>query len=477
MSTTTIVCDQAIFTSVRTPMGEGYRIVAASRGLRPEEKQTITRFSPSHEALCPLAMGVTAADGIHAAAFYALPTKRLCVACSCDAGAEHTGRGGLRVYTHNVIFEESELEKCGFNPFAIARAMAELGLTTPQLQSPPTLPELELPIPDSVTAVPSMARAESLSSAWRRHVLEALLADRSLILNITGDWLGVAETLLMGLPGPVRRSVSLAAGLRFSVSRCHRLSLLSDDQSHARSRIAGKKIEYVDPTLSDEPQPSDSAWLRFVERHLSCGDIKGLAHRTSRPFESVSLEAREHIGQLYNEIDTVPQTNTRALLENATRHLSVPEQGVEASIVAELVVATQRTLLDRLNRMSWDDGRQHWPVVVQIWRQSEEGYLFAAPLIEGLLALAERTHPIVAAEAALTLAQSPPPPTGAQDRTVMVDRVLARLADWAEQAPDSNLEKLGGLCRQWRALRPTCPALDRIERRHRAMTAGPTTVR
>ena len=52
MTVTDLTCDQAIFTSIRGPMGEGYRIVAASRGLRPEEKQAITRLSPSHEALC-----------------------------------------------------------------------------------------------------------------------------------------------------------------------------------------------------------------------------------------------------------------------------------------------------------------------------------------------------------------------------------------------------------------------------------------
>lgn len=477
MSTTTIVCDQAIFTSVRTPMGEGYRIIAASRGVRSEEKQTITRFSPSHEALCPLDPGPPVGDRVRAAAFYGLPTKRLCVACSCDAGAEHTGRGGMRVYTHNVVFEESELDKCGFNPFAVVRAMVQMGITTPQLQPPPVLPELQLLIPDSAVSVPNSVFDESFSSAWRKHALEVLLADRSLILNMAGEWLGTAEALLMGLPGPMRRSVSFAAGLRFSVSRCHRLSLLSDDQSHAKSRVAGRQVEYIDPTAPNEPQPLDSPWLLFVERHWSRGDVTGLARRTSRPFEHVSPEAREYIGQLYNEIDAVPQTDTADLLQNVMRHLTAPEQGVESGIVAELVVATQRTLLDRMDRMSWDDAKRHWPAVIQIWRQFEEGCLFTAPLVGGLLSLAERAHPTAAAEAVLALAQDPPPTTDGEDGDTLVDRVLTRLADWVEQAPNSELEKLRGLCNRWRTVRPTCPILDRIERRLSAAAVGARTLR
>ena len=105
MSETTLTCDQAIFTSVRTPMGEGYHIIGASRQLRADEKQAITRNSPSHEGLCPVvdAAGADTPEVV-GASFYSLPSGRLCVALSCLAGAEHTGRGGQRVYTHSVVF-------------------------------------------------------------------------------------------------------------------------------------------------------------------------------------------------------------------------------------------------------------------------------------------------------------------------------------------------------------------------------------
>ena len=88
-----VTCNQAIFTSIRSPMGEGYRVVAASPGLRPEEKIEITRRSPSHNS-----MTCASEDAVGLLA-YALPTGRTCV-CSCrHAGAEHTARGGQRVWT------------------------------------------------------------------------------------------------------------------------------------------------------------------------------------------------------------------------------------------------------------------------------------------------------------------------------------------------------------------------------------------
>ena len=73
MSTAALNCDQAIFTSIRTPMGEGYRIIAASRGVRPEEKQLITRRSPSHGALCEVTGG--AEKALAAAGYAAITTE------------------------------------------------------------------------------------------------------------------------------------------------------------------------------------------------------------------------------------------------------------------------------------------------------------------------------------------------------------------------------------------------------------------
>lgn len=355
MPTTTLTCDQAIFTSVRTPMGEGYRIIASSRGLHATEKQAITRSSPSHDALCWPPDEPADNWGL---AFYALPSGRLCVALSYFAGAEQTGRGGQRVYTHNVVFDKGDFPKCAYNPFAVVRAMIKAQLTAPQLQPPPILPELELSINDAMLETAGQVAAhddpslpvdqarrsrgpdlrELLSTAWRGQILNALMEERSLIVNLTGGWTGVAESILTGLPGPMRADVSFSAGLRFSVGRCHRLALLYDDHGVTKSRIMGRNVEYVDPAANDKPETPALAWLSFVERHWGNGDLPTLARRTAQAFPDIGPAGRERVGRLYNRIDALPQTDTAELLSAVAEDLNTPEREVEADILAELLV-------------------------------------------------------------------------------------------------------------------------------------------
>ena len=63
-------CEQAIFTSKRTATACGYRIVAASAGLKAAEKRVISARSPSHGGLIH--------DGADACglSFYHLPAER-----------------------------------------------------------------------------------------------------------------------------------------------------------------------------------------------------------------------------------------------------------------------------------------------------------------------------------------------------------------------------------------------------------------
>lgn len=502
MSTATLTCDQAIFTSIRTPMGEGYRIIAASRGLRPEEKQAITRSSPSHDSLCwPADKGAEETEDRYGAAFYTLPTGRFCVALSCYGGVEHTGRGGQRVYTHNVVHDEHDFPQCAYNPFTVLRAMVEAGLVSAQLKPSPILPELQLPIvdpliedqgttlfgQDSIQVLPEGHRAGSpgpdiragLSRAWRGHVLEALLNDQSLVVNVQDGWLEAAEALLMGVPGPMRTAVSFSAGLRFSIGRCHRLLLLHDDQGVVKTRIAGRRLEYIDPATMDEPECAPSAWLSFVEHHWGSGNTSALARRTSRAFSDVSHDGRERVGRLYSKIDALSQTDTAELFATAVKYLNEPDRGVESDIAAELVVTVQNTLLNRLGQLPWSEVAQHWTALHTMFRQSAEARLFAEPLAEQALRTAAMEHPVVAAAAALEVARNGDA-RGTQleplDRhaglSQAIDTVLTRLAEWADAVPDAELLQPRGsassakdVVLRWRKVRPRCPVVQRLYQR------------
>ncbi len=473
MPARTLTCHQAIFTSIRTPMGEGYRIIAATRGLRADEKQSITRRSPSHDALCPLKPdGSTDSAAPRATAFYSLPSGRLCVAFSRFAGDEQSGRGGLRVYTHNLIFDEAEFATCGYNPFAILRTAFEAGLSNPELSPPAVLPELHLEISDAASSVPSTHLADVLPPAWRRHVLEALLDEKSLVVDAECDFARIAESLILGIPGPLRKTISFGTGMRFSVARCHRLSLVHDDPQKTKKRLAGRPVEYVNPD-TDPPGPQTaSAWVSFVERHWDTGDTVGLARRTSRPFADTRATARERFGKAYQAIDAIPQAPTHTLLTNLAENLREPEDAAEAGICAELVTAAQATLLDRIGAMDWNDTKACWDAICRMWRGSNEAHACAVPLLARSLESAARTSPLCAAEAALELTRNVPSKAEQGGWPAVLTSVVTRLADWVDGLPEAELEGLAPIYRRWRAVRPQCPALDRIERRCSALVPG-----
>lgn len=115
-----VTFEQAVFTSIPSPMGQGYRLVAASPGVKAEEKVEITQRSPSHGSLCGQDANAKAIMS------YRLTTGRHAVAYCCHSGREHTARGGWRVYTQIAILDESSFLGCDCNPFCVWRAIDEV---------------------------------------------------------------------------------------------------------------------------------------------------------------------------------------------------------------------------------------------------------------------------------------------------------------------------------------------------------------
>lgn len=466
MSATKYTCDQAIFTSIHTPMGEGYRIVAASRGLRADEKQTITRYSPSHEGLCVRCADDPGSAGvIQAASFYPLPRGRLCVALSCPAGAEHTGRGGQRVYTHNAIIAADDWPMWGYSPFNVLRAMAAAGLTTPELSPPAVLPELELSVDAAVSGVRCAKFHPVVSASCRLYLLQELLQKHRLIVNIDGGWLETAEALLLGIPGPLRCKVSFGAGLRFAVSHSHDLDLLNDDDGKAKVRAAGQSVEYIDPRDIVQADATSCAWLTFVDRHWTKGDLPALARRTSRAFDDAGPAGRNYVARLCNCMDGVGQRETGKLLSMASVYLSQGLRAPERDLVAELLDLTRHTLEDRFGRGTWGEVRCDWPTLAALSGTSAEAGVFTDPIIEKALRSVMTADPLQAAEAALDLVSAKRLGESRPNLSAVIEEVLRHLADWADKAPPRELDKLSGLCTRWNAVHPGSPSVERLRAR------------
>lgn len=461
-----ITCDQAIFTSTRTPMGEGYRIIAASPGVKPDEKQTITRNSPSHDSLC------STAPDTQALAFYPLPSGRLCAAVSCYAGAEHTGRGGHRIYTHNIVFDVAEFAKAGQNPLVILRAMISAGLLTPQLTPTAILPEQNLTIPavESLTALSAFTAV--IGSPARCHIVQRLLDDSSVVIHVEKDWPTCAEALVLAFPGPMRQKISFAAGMKFSVGRSHRMHLLSDEKGLARTKVTGQKTEYVEPSAVVPSNGDRSAWVDFVERHWSNNDFSTLIKRTSRPYTDVSPPGRERIGRLFNFIDEIPRTETAKLISRVGDLLVKAACSVENELRADFARDAQTDLVARFRRSTYIQLKQNWSAVVGLWRRSELGTSFAQPLVTSIIRTVMQENPLAGAEMALEVASNFPPALDQSAHSFFIDETLVQLRQWASSAHGDQFDQLGRLCNRWRALRPMCPIIRETAQKCHGAASG-----
>lgn len=454
-----LACEQAIFTSIRTPTGEGYRIVAASAGLKPEEKQAITRNSPSHESIC--APPEAAAEQTMGAAFYSLPTGRLCFAFSCLAGAEHTGRGGFRVYTANVVFGREDFARCGFNPFNIVRAMAAAGLTQPMLKPPQILPHLALKV--SLNPMPGAGPffPKEFSAAHRVCVLELALSGREVLVDMPQNWISATEAILLGLPGEMRESLSFSAGLRFSTNRKHRLQLLHEERNAVRSRGGIQHAEFIDVLAGAPPATRDSAWLQFVERHWRAADFGGLSRRTSRTFGSTKLQDIEEAGALYNLIDSLEKLPTLQTLELVSAQIR-GKRSTDPDIIDEFLTRAGAALSQRVARDGTMERTQAWKPLLGLWRQSTEGTAFAMPIIKKLLDALSLVDAISAAEAALDLTRDVPTDTSRDELDAFIDTLLSRLGTFAGRHGGGENDRLYSLIAKWHRLRPNSPALTSL---------------
>lgn len=464
----TIKVDQAIFTSTRTATGEGYRIIAASAGVRADEKQAITRNSPSHDSLC------STSPDTQAVAFYSLPSGRFCAAISCYAGAEHTGRGGQRIYTHNVIVDATELASAGHNPFVILRAMISAGMLNPQLTPTAVLPEHELTCATSDAPIAYSNFAAALGSAARCHILQRLIDDSSLVIHLEKDWQVCAEAILQALPAPMRQKVSFAAGMKFSVGRSHRMHLLSDEKGLARTKVTGQRTEYVEPSAVVPSNVDRSAWVDFAERHWAAGDFTILLKRASRPFTDMTPPGRERIGRLYNFIDEITRTEPTKLLSRVGELLGKVACPVESDLRQEYVNAAQNEIANKFRRSNLTQLKPNWSAVVGLWRRNEQGTVFAHPLIMTIIRTIMMENPLVGAEMALEVASNLPPTVDQPKHTAFIEEVLTQLRQWAVTANGDQFEPLSRICNRWRALRPMCPIIrETAQKCHESASGAP----
>jgi hypothetical protein len=272
--TDAILCDQAVFTSIPSPMGEGYRLIAASPGVRPDEKVEITQRSPSHDSLCdpgPLSVGLLS---------YTLASGRYCVAYCGHAGREHTARGGRRVYTHMALLTPAEFAAFQNNPVRVHALLAELiSRNGPMLKPAPRTEKVALPVAKPTWGhgcagfLPPVSAAEA---DWIWALADALQNGRRLVLAGTHEPLRLLEWAVLCLKYRARHRIDASAGLKYAPGRKMQLVLLPKDDPQMQRLIAGQDVLFRQTHQpAPPPAPAFLPWANLLRTWYANREVTG----------------------------------------------------------------------------------------------------------------------------------------------------------------------------------------------------------
>jgi len=298
-----VLCDQAVFTSARSPLGEGYRIVAASPGIAPDERTEITKRSPSHGSLCG---NSSTAVGF---SYHQLTSGRYCLAHSRYAGTEHTARGGQRVHTHIVVLDCESFRRFQYNCICVHRALADIICRSPTGKLPARLAPVTLPVtsPQATSASPRGSSPGSLSDLdLVCHILSVVLAEGQLIVVGADNPFQVLEWTLLALPLSLRRKLSVSVGLRYSAARPARLVFTDKRGRTAQRMIAGRDIRWLEVGSLPPQQPCPcEGWLELIRERWNKGRFSEIAQLTSKLSDEIQPGDLDRIALTCREKDTV----------------------------------------------------------------------------------------------------------------------------------------------------------------------------
>lgn len=343
--------ERAVFTSIRSPMGVGYRIVAASSGISADEKREILRCAPSHGSLCDPSPDAT---GL---ASFTMNSGRQCLLLSRHAGVEQTARGGYRVHTHVLVIDPELFARLSWDPFEVeGAALVEIGERLSEIPSarlePLSLRPRNNPFSEhhySAAKSPEGRDGDLLAGA-----VSAILERRPTLIVGTPTPRDVLRWMLQATPGARRRDLSVSYGLKFSPTRRFEC-ILADATSPEIKRIAQDHAFNV-IHWNAPPAPTGACfreWLRFVRGRCAAGRFRDVARLSADIVQDCSSETLASVVGLLDDIERAPTGGVPQLdeltqryshavyTEPAARGLLIELRTAVASRRAELVEAEQ----------------------------------------------------------------------------------------------------------------------------------------
>ncbi len=317
-----VTCEQAVFTSAPSPMGAGYRIVSASPGLKADERTEITRRSPSHNGLCSRQID---AVGMMA---YVLPSGRYCISHSHYAGAEHTARGGQRVYTHAIVIDTDAYRQAGANPVRLHAGLRSCTHTI-DLSRRHFDPLATIDVPIMRPALrPSRLSGERLGQFVQ--LLAATMGERSWIVVGLSQSVSLLEGLVDVIPLSARAALSLSVGVSYTLTRQVRLAFLEGDCREAQRATRGHDVRWWQPGDGQLIDWEDGAeWLAVVRDYAAAGRISRISQIAERLVAPTPAPTLNRLARLLRDLDRVERADEQLLAELHEKYASAPALSTE----------------------------------------------------------------------------------------------------------------------------------------------------
>ncbi|UCD30425.1 MAG: hypothetical protein JSV03_08150, partial [Planctomycetota bacterium] len=338
-TTHNLICDQVIFTSLRSSTSQGYRIVAASPSVRHDEKDEITRRSPSHESLfscegdpCGLLV-------------YELSSGRYCIAYSCHAGREQSSRGGQRVYTHMVLLNREDYQHFDYDPVRIHALLSSLFTQQgPLLKAPRRLEPLSLPL----NGFETLPMGLSARTEWIWAVANGLLENQKIMLVGATEPLPLLQWALLSLPLCLRRRIDISVGIKFSSNRQTQLILLPVDKDIKPRVVAERNIKLW---RADSELPCFAGlfetWFKLLQRWWNQNRLAEIIHLTSKVCADAPLDALPRIAAICEDLDRVKTADADLLEKLVGSYAAMDiETPAEANLIKQLIDISNQRLLD-----------------------------------------------------------------------------------------------------------------------------------
>jgi hypothetical protein len=243
--------DRAIFTSLPSNTGEGYRFVAWSTGVRVEERQELTRRAPSHGSLC-----AEETSGRGLLRLHLQSSGRRAWGLVRVSGAEHTRRGGGRVWTDFLLRDAGG----DAHPSVLRAALAAAPPPKPPIGSA-ALTRIAL----EGAEAPAPAGGQPARAAQAAAVAALLVEGRPCVVAAGADPASLLEDAMHMVPSSLRGAVSASAGLRFSLARGVRTTITDRIDAETLRATKGQGVECLDLASKVPPAPPAlEPWLALM---------------------------------------------------------------------------------------------------------------------------------------------------------------------------------------------------------------------